>query len=709
MKNIGRTLIGMLTAVSMAFTITAAPVMSVSASAEETGIDYIYDENFDFSPYGEPFLPTGDALEPEGQEVPPEEVERICEEIEERGGDEYVQDDLDLASASYYSYSSRYFYDNVLANNTEKAFYDKMDSACRAVLNSTSDYTDVVKYSNGSVAKRIASVEYTGISKDRASLIYTMFKFSNPQYYFLSNSHGYGTRTSGSNTKNYLYLQFMVANGYDFSIYLNNRKTAQDALNALTESWMADIDLIASDYEKELEISKRVIEYLTYDNDSVDGSHEELQKFNQSIISGVLRKTTVCAGYTHLTSYFLNAAGIESFYINSNGHAWNLVKLYGNWYELDNTWADQDKGTNPHIWEIWRNKSHKTFLDYDSQRGKTGSHTYKSMWSGVALPATYYDTVQLPAPVDPGSVTLDKTELELEIGSTFTLNATVLPSYSSDKSVTWSSDKTGIAKVEGGVVTAIAEGTAIITASTFNGKSAVCTVTVKPVEASGVELNKSEISLRKGDSFVLTAAVTPSNTTNKTVKWISSDLNVATVEQDGTVTAVGGGTANISAVTPNGKEGVCKVSVIVDVNGIMLNKTELALDSGKTFKLTAEISPEDATDKTITWSSADEKIAAVSTDGTVKAKLPGTVKITAKTSNNKTAECTVTVKLALPDEGKGDINGDTNIDNDDYELLVLVIIMKSDASGPEYDMDTDTYVNGKDLILLRRKLYGMIS
>lgn len=160
-------------------------------------------------------------------------------------------------------------------------------------------------------------------------------------------------------------------------------------------------------------------------------------------------------------------------------------------------------------------------------------------------------------------VTLNKNTLTLEIGGTATLTATVAPENATDKTVTWESDKTNIATVDNnGKVAAIKDGTAIITAKTANGKTATCTVTVNAavIAVTGIELNKTELTLEIGDEETLTATVSPENATDKTVTWTSDKENIATVDNTGKVTAIKNGTATITA-TANGKTATCSITV----------------------------------------------------------------------------------------------------------------------------------------------------
>ena len=241
-------------------------------------------------------------------------------------------------------------------------------------------------------------------------------------------------------------------------------------------------------------------------------------------------------------------------------------------------------------------------------------------------------------------VALDKTTLSLTEGNTATLTATVSPSNATNKTVTWTSSDKSIATVENGKVTAVKAGTATITAKAGD-KTATCTVTVaaKVIAVTKVALDKTALSLTEGNTATLTATVSPSNATNKTVTWTSSDKSIATVE-NGKVTAVKAGTATITAKAGD-KTATCTVTVaakVIAVTKVALDKTALSLTEGDTATLTATVSPTNATNKTVTWTSSDKSIATVDSNGKVTAVKAGTAKITAK-AGDKTATCTVTV------------------------------------------------------------------
>ena len=240
---------------------------------------------------------------------------------------------------------------------------------------------------------------------------------------------------------------------------------------------------------------------------------------------------------------------------------------------------------------------------------------------------------------DVTSVTLDKTTASLRAGETVTLTATVNPSDATDKTVTWSTSDQTIATVSNGVVTAKKVGTATITAKA-GGKTATCTITVVATEVTSVTLNKTTASLRAGETVTLTATVNPSDATDKTVTWSTSDQTIATVS-NGVVTAKKVGTATITAKAGD-KTATCQITVVAtEVTSVTLNKTTASLKAGETVTLTATVSPSDATDKTVTWTTSDQTVATVS-NGVVTAKKVGTAIITAK-AGSKTATCTITV------------------------------------------------------------------
>jgi uncharacterized protein YjdB len=246
--------------------------------------------------------------------------------------------------------------------------------------------------------------------------------------------------------------------------------------------------------------------------------------------------------------------------------------------------------------------------------------------------------------IEVASVSLSKTELSLTEGDSATITATVTPDNATDKTVTWSSSDPGVATVDGGKVTAIREGTATVTARAGD-KTATCMVSVarRVIPVESVELDRSELSLVEGDSYTLTATVHPSDATDKTITWTSSNPDVASVD-GGVVSANKEGSATITAKAGD-KTATCRLSVarrVIPVESVELDRNELSLVEGDSYTLTATVHPDEATDKTITWTSSNPDVASVD-GGVVSARKEGSVTITAK-AGNKTAMCSVVVE-----------------------------------------------------------------
>ena len=250
-------------------------------------------------------------------------------------------------------------------------------------------------------------------------------------------------------------------------------------------------------------------------------------------------------------------------------------------------------------------------------------------------------------------VTLDKTELTLTEGETETLTATVKPDNADNRKVTWSSDKTEIATVDGaGKVTAVKAGEAVVTVTTEDGgKTATCKVTVKAkvIGVTEVTLDRTELTLTEGETETLTATVRPDNADNRKVTWSSDKTEVATVDGAGRVTAVKAGEAVVTVTTEDGgKTATCKVTVkakAVPVTGVEVNPWAVTLSVRGTSKLSYTIRPADATNQNVKWESDNPSVATVDSDGNVRAVSAGVAKVSAVTEDGGfRSGCTVTVK-----------------------------------------------------------------
>ena len=249
------------------------------------------------------------------------------------------------------------------------------------------------------------------------------------------------------------------------------------------------------------------------------------------------------------------------------------------------------------------------------------------------------------------SVTMSQETAEMLIGETVQLQAIVTPTNATDTKIVWASSRQSVATVSSsGLVTAVALGTSTITAS-CGGKSAKCEVTVfnGTVAVVSVALDVTSVTLEEMQTTRLVATVSPGDATDKTVTWTSSDSSIATVNQEGLVTGIKEGQATITAKAGE-KSAECVVTVkkkVVPVTAVSINKSSLALTIGESETLTATVSPEDATDKTVTWSSSDATVVDVDQTGKVTALKGGKVTITAK-AGEKSAQAEVDVMEVTP-------------------------------------------------------------
>ena len=263
------------------------------------------------------------------------------------------------------------------------------------------------------------------------------------------------------------------------------------------------------------------------------------------------------------------------------------------------------------------------------------------------VPAKKALTVTVPGEkVAVTGIALDTTSVTIIVEDAYTLTPIFTPENATDNFVTWSSSNEAIATVKEGVVTALTIGKATITATTIDGGfKATCEVTVAPRPVTGVTLDKATATLEVKENVTLVATVTPTNATNKDVTWSSNNETVATVA-NGVVTALTVGKATITATTVDGSfKATCEVTVNpISVKGVALNKTTMILKVAQADTLVATITPADAANKEVVWTSDNAEVATV-VNGVVTALALGTANITVTTvDGNFTATCAVTVE-----------------------------------------------------------------
>lgn len=270
----------------------------------------------------------------------------------------------------------------------------------------------------------------------------------------------------------------------------------------------------------------------------------------------------------------------------------------------------------------------------------------------------------LPIPVD--SVSLNTGEIQVYTSGpnrTAQLMATVLPSNAGDPSLTWSSSNNAVACVNSsGLITGVSAGTCTITARSNSNPAAyaVCTVVVKQL-ITDLTLDSTSVSLNSGDTLQPKLNIFPANATNQNVKWFTSDPNVATVNTDGIVTAVGGGSALIFVAAEDAS--ACITQYVITVDGspvtvtpdpaVNVSAVSFPITKGRIFtagtnstlQLAAVVAPSNAGDRSVTWSSSAPAIASVDQTGKITGLKAGSAVITATSNMNPSQKAQFTVDV----------------------------------------------------------------
>ena len=267
-------------------------------------------------------------------------------------------------------------------------------------------------------------------------------------------------------------------------------------------------------------------------------------------------------------------------------------------------------------------------------------------------------------PIMVENITLNENHLSMAISDTYTLTVTeVSPNNAENKELEWDipeNDVIATLLVNNSRlnISAVNEGRVTITvrATDGSGRIATCEVFVSsttPVKT--LTITPETLDLHVGYSQQLTATITPEDAYTKTLQWMTSNSNVATVNSNGVVTGRGVGTATITAITTDGSNlsATCAVSVTtVPVESVTLNRTELEMNEGSSYTLSATVLPSDAYDRSLTWTSTNPSVATVNYNGRVTAVGIGSTIVTATTNDgtNISAACHVTVKSQMAND-----------------------------------------------------------
>ena len=285
---------------------------------------------------------------------------------------------------------------------------------------------------------------------------------------------------------------------------------------------------------------------------------------------------------------------------------------------------------------------------------KNNKITFVSALSILLTTFALYSCIEEPIEISVSSIKLSEETLSLTIGDEYQLTADVYPTNATNKKHSWYSDNIYVATVDDtGRITAIKEGNAQISVITEDGgKIDYCDVIVNKkadIRVENVKLSTQTLSIAIGEKCQLVAEITPSNATNKKVNWSSNNIYVATVDETGIVTGVKEGNVKIYVTTEDGgKIDFCEVTVTKNagtrVESIKLSNQSLSITIGEDYQLSAEITPSNATNKKINWSSNNINVATVDESGKVTGIKDGYARITATTEDGgKIDFCEVTV------------------------------------------------------------------
>ena len=248
------------------------------------------------------------------------------------------------------------------------------------------------------------------------------------------------------------------------------------------------------------------------------------------------------------------------------------------------------------------------------------------------------------------SIELSETEMSVKKGTIFWLNATVVPNTADNKNITWASSDTSLATVDQtGMVTTLAVGTVTISCvSEDNGAVAYCVVEItEPV--TGLSLNTTYQEMVAGTKFVIVPTVLPVEAPNKNVTFVSSDPEVATVDENGVVTALIGGKCEILVTTEESKlTATCTIVVKEFVKSIEITDSKDLLNVGSSVQLKAEVLSETASDKGVYWTSSNPAYATVDQTGKVTGIRPGSVVITATAADGGGVSDSVVIRVINP-------------------------------------------------------------
>lgn len=257
-------------------------------------------------------------------------------------------------------------------------------------------------------------------------------------------------------------------------------------------------------------------------------------------------------------------------------------------------------------------------------------------------------TLQVVIPVE--GVSLSETDLELNVGDAFDLNATINPTNASNPVISWNSNNNSIASIDAnGHGVATGQGSTTIEVTTADGGfRAQCQVHVR-VPVSSISLSDTYLTMNVGQTYHLQEQIFPLSATDTQVYWSSNATAIALVNSEGLVGAMSVGEARITATTRDGGyTAVCSIRVVRPVEGVTLSASAIDLIKGNSYHLNALIHPENATDTRVSWTSSASNVVTVDSLGQLLAVGIGIAWVTATTAEGGYSDsCRVQVTVPV--------------------------------------------------------------
>lgn len=582
---------------------------------------------------------------PDGSFDEPEGTEDINDSVEADNGLVYKD--------AYWDQFTGYFFYNQLKPN-EKQLYDNLMSACIQAISGEDDYTKE-KFPDEFV---LPASPYGGLSDDDMWDVVEMFVYNNPQFYFVKNHVAWDKK----NVYLMCYGEFHLG---------TDRTEATNAIKSKLNSWMGEVCSKSTEFEKEKAAHDVICRDVAYQHNSLD----------QSIYSAIIMKKTVCVGYAGCLYMLLNAAGIDSGIINSVSHDWNIVRINGIWYNLDATWDDQENGNtykyfNRSLAKI-KDSSHtmmdswKRFmpdLTADSGGGATSAESATGTNAKPKITQTKVgDAYQIKITSEGGAkiyYTLNGSEPNVAYSKSTLYTGPFAASFGetvkakTTKSGLWDSDMVyltaGTEKASDPVEEEEKkeEPEEKDKEATVKRDEVIPVIGISVTGPDGKEASGYNICI--GKSTQLNAKVIPSNATDTKINWSSDDPMVASVSQNGRITARSVGLCKITAKTSDGGfTSECSVRVIAYISKLNLDQTTVNLGRGNSVKIGVTAVCDDAETALapeVTWSvTSGQGIVSVDDEGTITALSEGSAKVMAQATDGsgKSAVCNVKVMKAL--------------------------------------------------------------